>query len=123
MERGAAMYASLEAGRPVAVKEVATLADSLGGGIGLDNRYTFQLVRDLVDEVLLVDEEQIAAGIGHAYREESEIIEGAAAVGISALKSRLLRDTGVTVAVLSGRNIDMNAHADIVCGQDRNQRE
>lgn len=114
MERGAAMHASLKAGRPVAVKEVPTLADSLGGGIGLNNRYTFALVRDLVDEVLLISEAQIAAGIRHAYREEREVIEGAAAVGISALKSRLLKDTGVTVAVLSGGNIDMNTHADIV---------
>ena len=30
---------------PVQVEEVATLADSLGGGIGLDNRYTFRMVR------------------------------------------------------------------------------
>ena len=38
MERGAAMKASLDAGRPVLVEELPTLADSLGGGIGLDNR-------------------------------------------------------------------------------------
>jgi threonine dehydratase len=43
MERGAAMEASLRAGRPVAVEEMETLADSLGGGIGLANRYTFSL--------------------------------------------------------------------------------
>jgi threonine dehydratase len=38
MERGAAMAASLAAGQPVAVSETASLADNLGGGIGLDNR-------------------------------------------------------------------------------------
>ncbi|WP_164779059.1 hydroxyectoine utilization dehydratase EutB, partial [Mesorhizobium sp. M7A.F.Ca.CA.001.08.2.1] len=36
MARGAAMKASLDAGRPVLVEELPTLADSLGGGIGLD---------------------------------------------------------------------------------------
>src|SRR6185312_6543471 len=59
MERGAAMQASLAAGRPVEVEEVPTLADSLGGGIGLGNRHTFAMVRDLVDEVVLVSEAEI----------------------------------------------------------------
>ena len=43
MERGAAMAESLLAGKPVEVEEVASLADSLGGGIGLNNRYTFSM--------------------------------------------------------------------------------
>ena len=51
MRRGAAMAASLDAGHPVEVEEQPTLADSLGGGIGLDNRHTFAMVRDLVDEL------------------------------------------------------------------------
>lgn len=41
MERGAAMKVSLDAGRPVQVEEYPSLADSLGGGIGLDNKLTF----------------------------------------------------------------------------------
>ena len=36
MDRGAAMHASIRAGHPVEVEEVASLADSLGGGIGLE---------------------------------------------------------------------------------------
>ncbi|MDK1483174.1 hydroxyectoine utilization dehydratase EutB, partial [Sinorhizobium sp. 6-117] len=43
MERGAAMKASVQAGRPVQVEEEPSLADSLGGGIGLDNRVTFAM--------------------------------------------------------------------------------
>ncbi|MGF6485639.1 threonine dehydratase [Paraburkholderia sp. JPY419] len=50
MARGAAMHASLAVGQPVLVEEVDTLADSLGGGIGLENRYTYALTRDLIDE-------------------------------------------------------------------------
>ena len=67
MERGAAMVASLAAGHPVEVAEERTLADSLGGGIGLDNRHTFAMVRALVDEMVLVSEDEIAAGIRLAY--------------------------------------------------------
>ena len=44
MERGCAMYQSQRAGKPVEVEELPTLADALGGGIGLDNRYTFAMV-------------------------------------------------------------------------------
>jgi threonine dehydratase len=117
MERGAAMYESQKAGRPVPVKELPTLADSLGGGIGLENRYTFAMVRDLVDDILLVTEEQIADAIRHAYWEEQQVIEGSGAVGIAALKAGLLRDPGVAVVLLSGRNIDMTLHSRIVTGQ------
>lgn len=119
MARGAAMHASLAAGNPVLVDEVSTLADSLGGGIGLENRFTFRLVRDLLDDVVLLSEDEIAAGIVHAYREEREIVEGAGAVGISAILARKVNPRGTTVAVLSGRNIDMALHHKIVSGAVR----
>ncbi|WFP78514.1 hydroxyectoine utilization dehydratase EutB [Mesorhizobium sp. WSM4906] len=116
MERGAAMKASLDAGRPVQVEELPTLADSLGGGIGLDNRLTFAMCRDLLDDVVLLSEEEIAAGIRHAYEEEREIIEGAGAVGIGALLAGKVKAKGPIVLILSGRNIDMSLHRRIVCG-------
>ena len=77
MEHGCAMHASLRAGKPVQVEEVATLADSLGGGIGLDNRYTFRMVQALVDDTMLVSEEEIAGAIRHAYDQEQLILEAA----------------------------------------------
>jgi len=116
MSAGAAMRTSLDAGHPVLVEESESLADSLGGGIGLDNRYTFAMVRDLLDDVLLLSEEEIAAGITHAYAMEREIIEGAAAVGIGALLAGRIKASGPVVAILSGRNIDMNQHRRVVCG-------
>jgi len=118
MERGAAMAESQRAGKPVLVTELPTLADSLGGGIGLENRYTFAMVRDLVDDLLLVSEVQIAQAIRHAYWKEKQVIEGSGAVGIAALLAGLAQDPGTTVALVSGCNIDMNLHYRVVSGED-----
>ena len=63
MERGAAMFESQRAGAAVEVEELPSLADALGGGIGTDNRYTFAMVRDLVDDMVLVIEDEIAGAI------------------------------------------------------------
>ncbi len=119
MQRGAAMKASLDAGRPVAVEEVESLADSLGGGIGLDNAVTFDMCRALLDDVLLLSEAEIAAGMRHAYAAEREVIEGAGAVGIAALLSgRLGRLEGPVALLLSGRNVDMSQHLRVMNGED-----
>jgi threonine dehydratase len=117
MQRGAAMKASLDAGQPVQVEEMASLADSLGGGIGLDNAVTFRLCRALLDDVILLSEAEIAAGMRHAYAEEREVIEGAAAVGIAALLSdRLGSLEGPVAIILSGRNVDMGLHKRVIDG-------
>lgn len=116
MERGAAMHASIAASRPVAVREEESLADSLGGGIGLANRLTFALCRDLLDEIVLLTEAEIAAGIRHASRQEGQIVEGAGAVGIAAILAGKVELSGPTVAVLSGSNIDLALHRRIVGG-------
>jgi threonine dehydratase len=106
--RGPAMQASLEAGRPVTVAEEPTLADSLGGGIGLDNRHTFRMVRDLVDEVVLLSEAEIAAAMRALFLREGWVAEGAGAVGVALLLDPARAALGRRVAVvISGRNIDM----------------
>ncbi len=115
MERGAAMAASLRAGRPVDVTEEATLADSLGGGIGLENRHTFAIVRDLVDDIVLLSEAQIAGAMRALFRREGWVAEGAGAVGIAPLLDTGLTELGRDIAVIvSGRNVDMAAFLDMV---------
>ena len=116
MDRGAAMKLSIDAGHPVSVEEYPSLADSLGGGIGLDNRLTFAMCSVLLDDILLVTEQEIAEGIRHAYREEREILEGAGAIGISAILAGKVKPTGPTAVLLSGRNIDMQRHRHIING-------
>ncbi|MBP2234772.1 threonine dehydratase [Sinorhizobium kostiense] len=124
MERGAAMKASLAAGKPVLIEEQPSLADSLGGGIGLDNRVTFQMCRELLDDIILLTEAEIAAGMRHSYRQEREIVEGAAAVGIAALLAGKIKDIGGPIAViLSGRNVDMDLHLSVMNGETDPFRE
>ncbi|MFC3568804.1 hydroxyectoine utilization dehydratase EutB [Paracoccus simplex] len=113
MENGAAMAASLAAGHPVAVTESPSLADSLGGGIGLQNRVTFALCRDLLDDVILLTEAEIAAGIRHLGR-AGHVVEGAASVGSAALLAGRFVPRGPTVCILSGANIDPALHSRIM---------
>ncbi|UVC09892.1 hydroxyectoine utilization dehydratase EutB [Rhizobium sp. TH2] len=116
MDRGAAMKLSIAAGRPVEVEEYPSLADSLGGGIGLDNKLTFSMCQTLLDDIILVTEAEIAAGIRHAYEQEREVLEGAGAIGIAALVAGNARLSGPTAVILSGRNIDMRLHRHIING-------
>lgn len=118
MERGAAMYESQLAGKPIMVPELPTLADSLGGGVGLDNAYTFAMTHSYVDEIVLVTEAEIAAAIRHAYWQERQVIEGSGSVGIAALMSGKIKDPGKCIAVISGQNIDMHLHHRVISGED-----
>lgn len=118
MERGAAMHECLKAGKPVHVEEMMTLADSLGGGIGLDNQYTFAMTRDLVDATLTVSEAQIAGAIRHAYWNERQIIEGSGSVSIAAVLAGKAQLSGPTVCLVSGANIDLSLHHRIISGED-----
>ncbi|HEK1766147.1 TPA: hydroxyectoine utilization dehydratase EutB [Pseudomonas putida] len=118
MQRGAAMHASLAAGHPLEVEELPTLADSLGGGIGLDNQYTFSMTRDTCDHLHLLSEASIANAMRHAYREERQVLEGAAAVGIAALLEGLIEPRGPVVVVISGRNVDTDQHLRVLAGAE-----
>lgn len=106
----AAMWASQRAGKPVEFDESPTLADSLRGGIGLDNRITFKLVREHVDELVGVDENAIAAAMGYAARYEGLILEGAAVAGLAALLTRQveLPAGGPVVVLATGRNVGID---------------
>lgn len=118
MDRGAAMEAALRTGRPVEVTEVASLADSLGGGIGLENRLSFPLCRDLLDAVVLVTEAEIRDGMQALYFEDRLVAEGAAAVGAAAILAGKVRSDGPVAAIVTGRNVDMGVFTRIVTGQD-----
>ncbi len=108
MERAPVMARSLTVGKPVQIEEETTLADSLQGGIGLDNRFTFRIVQELVDGVILVSEEEIAEAMAFALYEHRLVVEGAGAVGLAALRARKVDVHGENVAVIiSGGNVDI----------------
>jgi len=110
MDCAPAMYHSIKAGKPVEIEEKDSLADALLGGIGLDNRYTYAMVRDCVDRIHLVSEGEIAEAMFFCLTQQRLVIEGAGAVGVSAVLTDRIRDPGsATVIVLSGGNADVAA--------------
>jgi threonine dehydratase len=118
MDRGAAMYQSIKAGRPVEVKEYPSLADSLGGGIGMQNRLSFPMCRDLLDDILLVTEEEIYRAMQVLYYEDRIVAEGACVVGLAAVLTGKVTLTGPTATIVTGRNLDMEMFTRVITGQD-----
>lgn len=118
MERAPVMYHSLQAGHPVEMPEEDSLADSLLGGIGLNNQYTFDAVRRLVDDVVLVSEEEIASAMIFLLREHHVLAEGAGAVGVAALLAGKIAEPGKkTGLVITGGNVALQDLMRIVDNQ------
>ena len=115
LTRSPAMIESLKAGRAVPVKEKDSIADSLLGGIGADNRYTFALVNRYVDEHLKIGEEEIKDAMFTVFLRHRLVAEGAAAVGVAALEKRMMDVSGKkVVALLSGSSIDPGQYVRIL---------
>ena len=111
------MYAYLGTGRARWVAIGPTLADGVAGNIERGS-ITFRLARRLVDEVVVVGEEQIAAAMRWAWSGPRQRLEGSAALGIAALQQGKLGTlTGGRVAVvLTGGNVDDTSFEGIVGG-------
>ncbi len=92
---------------PAALPGGKTIADGIA--VRRVGQLTRQVVKALVDEIALVDEEEIAEAILLLLERERTVAEGAGAVGLAAL---LHRDLGLAgqrvVVVISGGNIDVN---------------
>lgn len=106
MERAPVMATSLRRGHPVELDEQPTLADSLQGGIGTDNRCTFAITRALVDEVVLVTEQQIWDAMRRLFDHHRLVVEGGGAVGVAALLAGRVAVDGHAVVVVSGANAE-----------------
>jgi threonine dehydratase len=107
MDRAPVMFHSLKAGRPIEMEEEQTIADALVGGIGLDNRYTFRMIQEYVDQTLLVAEEEIADAMLFALEQQHLVVEGGGAVALAALlQGKVTGFRGTVVVVLSGGNVE-----------------
>jgi threonine dehydratase len=113
--RARVMHESILAGCPIEFPEEETIASALSGGIGLDNRYSFRIVRDMVDERLLVEEEDVRRAMVWAATEEKIVVEGGGAVGIAALLTgRVKSAEGNIVVVVSGGNVAPDLFAKVL---------
>lgn len=113
--KAAVMIESLKAGHPIEMPEEETLADSLLGGIGLDNKYTFDITRDYVDEVAQVEEDQIADGLAYLMENHKVIAEGASCVGIAyALQQGNIKPGSNVAIIVTGCGIPMEQVKNIV---------
>ena len=102
----AAIYESIRAGRVTMVGERPSIADALPGPIPLDNRYTFRMCRDLVDEIVPVADETIAHAMRFAIDHEKVVLEGAGAIGIAHILENSSKWRGRKVTVIcSGNNV------------------
>jgi threonine dehydratase len=117
MDKGAAMVESLKAGKVVDVIEEPSLADALIGGLGQNHRHTFNIIRETVDQTVLVSEEEIAAGMTFALDKQHLVVEGGGAVGIAALLAGKVKNLGKKVAVvISGSNVSMSTLMEVAEG-------
>jgi threonine dehydratase len=98
-----AMRAALDAGGVVAIEGRATVADGLHGNIE-PGSVTFEIVRDLVDDVVTVDEQAILEAMRFLAAEHGLAVEGAGAVAVAAIRTGAAEPRGRTVAIVSGRN-------------------
>jgi len=109
MDRAPVMYHSLRAGAPIDMTEEDTIADALVGNIGVNNRYTFRMVQEFVDDTFLVSDEEIATAMAFALDKHHLVVEGGGAVGIAALLHRRVSELGRNVVVvLSGSSVDLS---------------
>ena len=101
-------FRSKQSGRLEPVKRIDTIADGLRTSLG---ELTFPVVRDLVDEVLLVDEDAIVRAMRLVLERMKVLIEPSAAVGVAAVLEESFtarRDFGPTAVVLCGGNVDLD---------------
>ncbi len=101
-----ALYECLRAGRIIEVPEKPTLSVSTAGGIE-PGAVTLKLCQQVIDRSVLVSEAEILDAARRLYREDGQLIEGAAAVAVAAFLQSARDYAGKTVViVICGGNAD-----------------
>jgi threonine dehydratase len=108
-----AMHFSLKKGVLLETPLEFTLADGIA--VKRPGENTFRIIRTLVDEVVLVEEEEIAQTIVLLLERSKLLVEGAGAVTLAALlHGKTTFPQGKTVCLLSGGNIDVRTLSMVV---------
>lgn len=98
---------SLEAGRIVEITPRASLADGLVGNLE-PGAMTFDLVKQVVDRVVTVSEEELVRAMKGLATEERLIVEGAGAAAVASMVARKASTAGQSVvAMVTGGNVDL----------------
>ncbi|MGI6878407.1 threonine ammonia-lyase [Microbacterium sp. gxy059] len=103
-ENAAAYPVSLEAGEPTTITTEPTIADGIH--VARPGAVPFEIIRDLVDEVVTVSDDDIARALLSLLERAKQVVEPAGAVGVAAILAGKVRATGPTAVILSGGNID-----------------
>lgn len=112
-ERLPSMLRATEAGHPVTVPAEATIADGIA--VRRAGEKTFPLVAHYVDEIVTVDEEEIAKAILVLLEREKTLAEGAGAVALAALlQAKTSLKNQRTAVLVCGGNIDVSLLAKII---------
>lgn len=107
------MSASFAAGKPVEQPVHVTLADGIA--VKLPGLRTVPVICSYVDEIVQVEEEDIALAIVSLLEKTKMLVEGAGAVTLAAVLNRRISDLqGKTVCLLSGGNIDVKTISQVV---------
>ena len=103
-ENSAAYPASLAAGEPLQVATRPTIADGIA--VARPGDIPFAIIKDLVDDVVTVSDDDIARALLALLERAKQVVEPAGAVGVAAILAGKVHATGPTISVLSGGNID-----------------
>ena len=95
---------SLEVGEATEIVMQPTIADGIA--VAKPGLLNFELVREYVDEVVTVSDDMTAQAMLVLMERAKLVVEPAGAVGVAALLSGLIGESGTTVFILSGGNID-----------------
>jgi len=96
----------------VSVEAAVTIADGIA--VKRPGEVTLPLLRDWVDDIVEVGEDETAAAMVLLLQRAKLVVEGAGAVGVAALLAGEIAPVeGTTVAVLSGGNVDAGLLASI----------
>jgi threonine dehydratase len=107
------MVAAMTAGHPVTVEASTTIADGIA--VRRAGELTLPMVQRYVDEIVEVDEDEIASAILMLLEREKTLAEGAGAVALAALLQQRTSLTGAHTAVLvCGGNIDVTLLSRII---------
>lgn len=103
-ENAAAYPSSIAAGEPLTITTSPTISDGIA--VARPGDMNFPIIRDLVDEVVTVSDDDTARALLVLLERAKLVVEAAGAVGVAAIMSGAVHDTGRTVVLLSGGNID-----------------